>query len=198
METFAYPLQLQFHIATLSNDFSITDANGRKIAYVRQKMLRLKEKVEVFEDDSKTNKLYTIQTNQWLDFSTTYNFTNQAGETIGKVGRKGWASLWRARYHIFDKNNQETMIVKEGNGWVKVLDSLLGEIPILGILTGYFFNPTYYITDNSGKRVAMLKKQPSFWGRKFTLDKLADIPLENEENLLLGCMMMLLLERRRG
>lgn len=198
METFIYPLQLQFHIATLSNDFSITDANGKNIAYVRQKMLRLKEKVEVFEDTSMSNKLYNIQTNQWLDFSTSYEFTNQEKKSIGKVARKGWASLWRARYHIFNKDGRDSYVIREENGWVKVMDGFFGEIPILGIFTGYFFNPSYAVTDNSGKIIAQLKKQPSFWGRKFTLDKLDDVSVEDEESILLGCMMMLLLERRRG
>lgn len=198
MKTFIYPLQLQFHIATLSNDFSITDANGKNIAYVRQKMLRLREKVEVFEDTGMSNKLYNIQTNQWLDFSTTYEFTNQERKSIGKVARKGWASLWRARYHIFNKEGRDTYMIREENGWVKVMDSFFGEIPVLGIFTGYFFNPSYAITDNEGKIIAQLKKQPSFWGRKFSLEKFEDLSLEDEESILLSCMMMLLLERRRG
>lgn len=198
MKTFEYPLHMKFHIATLSNDFSITDSSGKYIAYVRQKMLKLREHVEVFEDDSQSNKLYDIRTNKWLDFSLSYNFTNQNGESIGKVARKGWASLWRARYHVINKDNQESYIIKEGNGWVKVLDSLLGDIPILGMLTGYFFNPQYHIKDLLGNLVGIVKKEKSFFGRRFTLNKFKDISLMDEQNILLASMMMLLLERRRG
>lgn len=198
MKTFDYPLNMKFHIATLSNDFSITDASGKYIAYVRQKMLRIREKVEVFEDDSKANKLYNIQTNQWLDFSLSYNFTNQAGEYLGKVARKGWASLWRARYHIINKDNQESYVIREGNGWVKVIDSLLGDIPIIGMFTGYFFNPQYHIKDMQGNLVGIIKKEKSFFGRRFTLNKVKDVMIQDEENILLASMMMLLLERRRG
>lgn len=198
MSQFNYPLHLKFHISTLANDFSIKDNNGKNIAYVRQKMLRLKEKIEVFEDTSKSNKMYTIQTDQWLDFSATYGFKNQVNEEIGKISRKGWSSLWRARYHIINKENQDCMIISEGNAWVKVMDSFFGEIPILGIFTGYFFNPSYNITNTNGQIVAQLKKQPSFWGRKFILNKLKELNTNEEEILLLGCMMMILLERRRG
>lgn len=198
MSQFNYPLHLKFHISTLANDFSIKDNNGKNIAYVRQKMLRLKEKIEVFEDTSKSNKMYTIQTDQWLDFSATYGFKNQVNEEIGKISRKGWSSLWRARYHIINKENQDCMIISEGNAWVKVMDSFFGEIPILGIFTGYFFNPSYNISNTNGQIVAQLKKQPSFWGRKFILNKLEELNTNEEEILLLGCMMMILLERRRG
>lgn len=198
MKTFEYPLHMKFHITTLSNDFSVTDSSGRNIAYVRQKMLKLREHVEVFEDDSRSNKLYDIRTNQWLDFSVSYNFTNQSGEYLGKVARKGWASLWRARYHIFNNHHQETFIIKEGNGWVKVLDAHLGDIPILGMFTGYFFNPQYHVKDLQGNLVGLIKKEKSFFGRRFTLNKFKDISLVDEQNILLASMMMLLLERRRG
>ena len=198
MSQFNYPLHLKFHISTFANDFSIKDNQGKDIAYVRQKLLRLKEKIEVFEDTSKSNKMYTIQADQWLDFSATYGFRNQDNEGIGKISRKGWVSLWKARYHIFNKENQDQFVISEGNAWVKVMDGFFGEIPILGIFTGYFFHPSYNITNSSGQIVARLKKQSSFWGRKFSLDKLGEFSTNDEEIILLGSMMMILLERRRG
>jgi len=43
-----YPLDFKFKISTLSSDFNITDKNGNYVAYVRQKMFKLKEDVVVF------------------------------------------------------------------------------------------------------------------------------------------------------
>lgn len=40
-----YPLDFKFKITTLSSDFNITDRNGNYVAYVRQKMFKLKEDV---------------------------------------------------------------------------------------------------------------------------------------------------------
>ena len=45
-----YPLDFKFKITTLASDFNITDRNGNYVAYVRQKMFRLKEDVIVFSD----------------------------------------------------------------------------------------------------------------------------------------------------
>jgi hypothetical protein len=44
----------------------------------------------------------------------------------------------------------------------------------------------------------MLKKDASFFGRKFTVSKEGDLKDEDEENIALSLMMMILLERRRG
>jgi hypothetical protein len=74
----------------------------------------------------------------------------------------------------------------------------LSEIPILGIFTGYFFNPSYNITRPDGTIVAKFKKMPSFFGRKFELTQVASLEDGEEERIKLGLMMMALLERRKG
>ena len=89
-------------------------------------------------------------------------------------------------------------MIQEENGWVKVLDALLGEIPILGMFTGYFFNPSYSVARPDGTLVARLKKQASFFGRKFSVEQVAPFEQGEEQRVVLGLMMMILLERRRG
>lgn len=75
---------------------------------------------------------------------------------------------------------------------------MLGEIPILGLLIGYFFNPSYAVSDNDGIKVTRLKKTRSMIGRRFQIDKLADIDHDDQERIILSLMMMILLERHRG
>ena len=193
-----FPLQLTFKVTTLSNDFVATDATGNTIAYVRQKMLRLLEEVQVFNNESRSELNYTIRANRWLDFNSTYTFTNRTGYEVGRIVRKGWASLWKAHYEIFDEKQQSDLIIREENPWAKVFDNMLGEIPLLGILSGYLFHPTYIVTRPNGTEVVRLTKQPSFWGRKFTVDKLSNFESGEEERIVLGLMMMILLERQRG
>jgi len=43
-----------------------------------------------------------------------------------------------------------------------------------------------------------MKKEPSFFGRKLSIDKLATFESGEEERILLGLMMLILLERQRG
>ena len=198
MNSLAFPLQLTFKITTFSNDFLAFDANGNTVAYVRQKMLKIFEEVQVYSDDSRSELNYTIRANKWLDFSATYTFTNKTGMEIGRIVRKGWASLWKSHYEIMDERQQQDLLVREENPWAKVFDSILGEIPGFGMLTGYMFHPSYIVTRPDGTQVVRLKKEPSFFGRKFTIDKLATFESGEEERILLGLMMLILLERQRG
>jgi uncharacterized protein YxjI len=194
-----YPLDFKFKISTLSSDFNITDKNGKYVAYVRQKMFKLKEDVIIFENDSRTKELFRIQANKWIDFNASYNITSvQDGTSFGRLARKGMRSIWKAKYDIIDNQDQLKYSISEDNGWIKVFDSLVGEIPIIGMFTGYFLNPSYSVKDNNGQVLFTLKKMPSLIGRRFQLDRLVDIPDEDESLIVLSYLMMVLLERSRG
>ena len=119
------------------------------------------------------------------------------GNYIGSVKRQGMKSLWRARYDIFD-GETSTMNIQEKNPWVKVADALFAEIPIVGLFTGYVFNPKYIVSRNDENVVMHLEKIPSFLSRQFTIKASDRINSRQEEQVLLSLLMMLLLERNRG
>ena len=198
MQNLQYPLFLKFKITTLASDFTITDRNENSLAYVRQKMFKLKEDVVVFNNESKSQENFRIKANQWIDFNASYAITDSFGKNLGKIARKGMRSIWKATYNIFDQNDTQKYKVQEENAWVKVLDGMVGEIPIIGMFTGYFLNPSYIVHDNNGKEIYRLRKMPSFFGRKFQLDQLNDIADEEETLVVLSLMMMVLLERAKG
>lgn len=197
MNKLQFPLQFQFKVTTLSNDFTVTDASNKTISYVRQKMFKFVDQIDVFKDQSRNEILYKINADKWIDFSAAYSFKDASGTHLGKVARKGWVSLWKSKYEIFDSNNQHKYIIRERNAWVKMFDGIVGEIPIVGAFTGYFLNPKYDVKDLNDKIVMTLTKKPSFFGRKFEVTKtgLNEIP---EELLILSLKMMVLLERRKG
>ena len=87
---------------------------------------------------------------------------------------------------------------KAARPWVGKADAVLGQIPILGALTGYFFNPSYSVIRPDGMVIATLQKQKSFFGRRFTVTKDSAFEAGEQERLILSLMMMILLERRRG
>ncbi|MEI7594346.1 MAG: hypothetical protein WCK02_01260 [Bacteroidota bacterium] len=198
MNKTAFPLNFTFKISTISNDFIAKDANDQTFAYVKQKMFKFIEEISVYNDESQSEILYTINANKWIDFSASYIFKNSKDIEIGRVARKGWASLWKARYEIFDLYQKQDLLIQEENGWVKVADALMSEVPILNLFTGYFFNPSYKVVRTDGTMVARLKKEKSFFGRNFSVTKLTDFINDEEERMVLGLMMMILLERRRG
>ncbi len=199
MQDLKFPLKFQFKISTLSNDFTATDADGEVVAYVRQKMFRLKEAIDIYSDSTRSRVLYTIKADRWLDFSAVYSFYDEQGVEFGKVARRGWRSLWKAEYAIIGEDDEQEYSIKEENPWAKVVDSLIAEIPVAGMLTGLFANPKYLLSDMEGRPVIRLSKDRSLFGRNFTLQKIGEFAdARDDDRVMLGLMMMILLERRRG
>ena len=194
-----YPLDFKFKITTLSSDFNITDRHGNYVAYVREKMFKLKEDVIVFNDESKSQELFRIKADRWLDFNASYSMTDlSTHKNFGRLARKGMRSIWKSQYDIIDGNEKIKFQINEDNAWIKIWDSFVGEIPIIGMFTGFFLNPSYTVKDASGKEYFKLKKMPSLIGRRFQLDRLIDIDDEDESLVILSFLMMVLLERERG
>jgi uncharacterized protein YxjI len=81
---FDFPIDFRFKLGTISNDFVATDANGRTLAYVRQKMFKLKEAIMVYAEDSKTNLLYKISADRIIDFNASYEFYRRKWFCFGK------------------------------------------------------------------------------------------------------------------
>jgi uncharacterized protein YxjI len=198
MTKLEFPIHFDFKITTLSNDFTATDASGNTVAFVKQKMFKLKEDISIYESEAKAKINYKIKADKWIDFSTAYEITDAEGKAIGKVARKGWKSIWKAAYEIVDQKQKIQYHIREENAWVKVLDGIFGEIPILNFFTGYFFNPTYNVTNLQDKIVMRLKKQPSFFGKKFEVERVEATDADDDHRIMLSLMMMVLLERRRG
>lgn len=194
-----YPLTLSFKILALASQATVTDAAGRVVLYTRQKILKFREHVEIFTDSTQGTRLADIKANKVIDWSARYFATDAAGEAIGSVGRRGWRSLWRAQYETFNPgDNIPDFSIREENAGAKVMDSLLGEIPIVGMFTGYFFHPRYLATRSDGSPAMRLTKLPAFFEGRFQIDKLGTLTPREELNLFLSFLMLVLLERRRG
>jgi len=195
-----FPLTLNFKIVALAPQVYVRDAAGREILYVKQKLLKLKEKVRVFSDSSQSQQVYEINADRWLDWSARYTFTDSMGVVVGSVQRMGMRSLWKATYQIMDATGQPILVLEEANPWAKVLDSVLGEIPIIGIFTGYFIHPKYDVKRaNSGQPALHVTKSRSFLESRFEIENTGG-PLTQYEEVpaVLGLLMMVLLERQRG
>lgn len=197
MQSIQFPISLLFKVTTFSNDFIAKDSSGKTIAYVREKMLKLTDTIDVYSDESKSLKMFQIRADRWLDFNANYAFMDSENNFLGSLARKGWASLWSSRYESYDRNRNLAYVISEENPFVKVIDGIFGQIPIIGMLTGYFFNPSYLVTHNQ-TIVAKLIKQPSLFGRKFLIETYTSLPDYDTQLIFLSLAQMVLLERERG
>ena len=193
-----YPINFSFKILAIASQIYIRDANGGLIGYVKQKLFKLKEDINLFADENQTQLLFNIKADRVLDISAKYNFTDARGNFLGSIKRRGMRSIFKANYEIYDAGDRQVMAINEENGWIKVVDALIGEIPVVGIFTGYFFNPSYVVARMNEAPIARLVKQPAFLEGKFQMSKLAELNSDDESRVLLGLLTMTLLERTRG
>jgi hypothetical protein len=197
---FRFPLEFHFPFFRIAPTIVVTDSSGAEVCFVRQKLFRLKEAVTVHRDSSQQTVLGMIKADRIIDWSARYTFSDAEGQPFGAVGRRGAKSLWRSHYDIFSRadSKEVSMTIQEENPFAKIFDSLLGQIPILGVLTAYLFHPRYAVRTADGTIVARLTKRAALLEGKFTLEQLGELQDEQALEILLSCLMMLLLERNRG
>jgi hypothetical protein len=132
-----------------------------------------------------------------LDFGASYSVALPDGTPLGAVRQEGVRSLWKSTYALTNSSGSGIGSIHEENPWVKVLDGLMEAIPFGDALGGLFFNPAY-IVDLRGGPALRVAKQRSVFESSFRLEKLKDFSEEEEDLILAGVIMMVLLERDRG
>ena len=198
--TLDFPLRLTFKLLAIAPQFYLNDASGASLAYVRQKLFKFKEAVTMFADEQQTEVRYKIQADRVIDFSAQYNFTDAQGAALGCVKQRGLRSLWKASFDVLD-GGLLLFHMNEKSVLTRFLDTLLGQIPVIGVLSGYLFQAAYIVSRPDGEEVMVLTKQPALFEGRFRIDLAAGrTPLSAREadQLLLSLMMLVILERGRG
>ncbi len=196
--TMHFPLTMTFRILALAPQVHVRDLQGTTVFFVRQKLMRLKEHVEVFADESRSRLLYDIHADRMIDFSATYRFTDAAGRSSGAVRRRGLRSLWRARYDLLDEQDRQCGTITEVNPLASFADQLLGNVPGVSFVTGFILHPVYSLADATGRELLRLTKQPAFFESRFLIDRCGPCTGTEELRGVLAFLMMTLLERKRG
>jgi len=153
--------------------------------------------VRVYEDEDQSRLLFRMKADRMIDFSARYAISGPDGHPIGAVGRQGMKSLWSSSYVLADASGEQAGSIREENVWVKVLDGLIESVPFGDALGGLFLNPAY-LADLRGHDVLRVQKQRSVLESSFHIEELADLSEDEEDLLLAGIIMMVLLERDRG
>ena len=194
-----FPLTMSFKFLAIAPTITIYDATGRVLLVVRQQIFRIREQVEVFADTARTQKVAHISADRIIDWSARYSFIESNGNPIGATGRKGFKSLWRAHYEVFNPGDTSPDFgIREGNPMAKVMDGLVGSIPVVGLLSLYLFHPKYVATRTNGTPAMSVSKVPAFLEGRFIIERLGPATDRETLNLILAFLMLTLLERRRG
>ena len=193
-----YPLTLTFKVLTIGAHMRVVDATGQLVSYVKQRAFKLKEDVTIFADEAQTQPVYHIKANRIIDIGATYSISTADGRPLGALRQHGMRTFWKATYGIVDEAGSAVGLIHEKDAWVKVIDGLIGEIPLLGFVIQQWINPTYLIDGADGVTLLRLQKRPSLIERRFILEQDAPLPPRLEPLALPAVLMVVLLERGRG
>ena len=96
MQTFI----IEQKITAFANQYRVygTDAAGKRaglMGFAHQKRLALKEKFEIFADESKSSVLFTVQARQVMDLGARYDVTTPDGSSVGVIGKQFGQSILR-------------------------------------------------------------------------------------------------------
>lgn len=89
---------LSFKIIALASQATVTDANGRVVLHTKQKLLKFREHVEIFTDNSRATLLAEIKANKVIDWSARYAATRTDGTPAMRLTKQ--PAFWEGRFQI--------------------------------------------------------------------------------------------------
>ena len=176
-------------VIAIANQYWIEDANGHSLGFARQKIIRIKENIPVFADDSMTQEIFRIQQEQVMDMWGTFAVVDSlTGACVGKVRRDPLKSGFYAdQYFILDPMGRQIGKVSErgGRGLARRL------------VPGGNLIPEKVYMEFYGQEVGEIKQQFKIIGDIWEVD-CSRIPLQFDRRVLLACMLLMgMIERDR-
>lgn len=205
MQNLKFPLTLEFKFSIFT-ELQVHDADGKLLAYVREKTFSVRDEVKVFTDSSRQVQTHGMKAQGFmagaLDWKARRLIRRQDGTDVGSVQAQGMRTLWGASYDLLGPGGELRFTIKDDHPWLGVIEAVIGAVPFIGDLVAmgfdYLVNPTYTVTNTSGQAVYRVYKKRSFLSRRFTIEELQPSAPENDELVLLGLIQLVLRERERG
>ena len=106
----------------LGGAFHIYDAEGQLQFYSKQKAFKLKEDIRLYSDESLEHEVLSIRARSAIDFSAAYDvYDTEHNALVGTLKRKGWGSIMRDHWTIFDAEDQLVGEILEDSGLMAFL-----------------------------------------------------------------------------
>ncbi len=176
-------------VVAIANQYWIEDGRGTQLGYSRQKILRIKEDIRIFADDSMTNEVFRIKQANIGDAWGTFAVIDSATEAcVGKLRRKALKSgLFADEYFILDSMDNQIGRISERAGRATMRRWMPGG----GLV------PEQVVVEFNGQEVAEIKQQFKVIGDSWEVD-CSRVPANFDRRTLLAAMLMMgMVERDR-
>ena len=174
-------------VLTIGNKYWIEDEDGNVIGFTKQKLLKLKEDIRVYTDESMSQEVFRIQQEQIMDVWGKFAIIDSASDRVlGYIKRKALKSgfLWD-EWEIYDANENLMGRVEESKGFGLVRKYVPG-----GALV-----PEKMKVMLDGREVAEINQKFKIIGDIWEL-RCKDLPEDFDRRVLLaGLILMAMIER---
>jgi uncharacterized protein YxjI len=127
-----YALELRQRFTPLQNRYDLVgfhDGTEQVLGYAEQKRFSLKEKVTFFQDDAKTQVVFTIGARNILELAATYDVCGADGAVLATMKKDFKSSLLRSTYLVTTADGRE-LLCQERKLWRAILRRLTDDIPL--------------------------------------------------------------------
>jgi hypothetical protein len=145
------------------NAFHIYDAAGNVVLYSKLKAFKLKEDIRLYTGQDMRVEVLTIQARSVIDFGASYDvFDPIARQRVGSLRRRGFKSMIRDEWLVFDAAERQVATVREDSQMLALVRRFI-EIATL-------FLPQKYHAEANGQVVAMYHQNFNPFVRKLAVD----------------------------
>jgi hypothetical protein len=110
-------------------NFYEVSADGRPVAFVRQKRMALREDMRAFADESETHEVFRIKARSVVEIGGRYNVTGPDGGPLGALVKAFGASLLRSTWRILGPGDEELFVATERSATVALGRRLADILP---------------------------------------------------------------------
>ncbi len=158
--------------------YFVRNSSDEQVAFVQQKLMKLKEDIRIYSDESKTTEIMSIRQANIMDFSGSYNVVDsQSGEVVGILKRKGLKSMLKDEWKILDASQNEIGKIKEQGGIMWFLRRF--KFPFL---------PYKYFIEISDQRIGTVTEKFQIAGQTYLVDMEPNANLDPRLSVAIGLM----------
>ena len=168
-------------IVAIANQYWIEDREGHSLGYTKQKLIRLKDDIRIYSDESMSSELFKIKQEQVVDAWGTFAVIDSATEAcVGKLKRKGMSQISKDEYLLLDPYGQQIGRVAESSGRGLARKWIPGAAIV----------PEHVGVEFNGREVAQIRQQFKVIGNVWEVD-CSGLPPQFDRRTLLATMLIM-------
>jgi hypothetical protein len=151
-------------ITLMVNRYEIHAANpdgseGQLIAFAEQKRMKLREQIDFFTDQSRSQRLFGFQARQRLDVHAEHDVTDENGTPLGYFRKEFGKSLLRSTWELSGPGFKATG--QERSQFIAILRRVWSAIPYLGDIWVPFVFHFDFTDAETGQPVMSSDRRPA-------------------------------------